>query len=72
MVMQIPTNEAGIVVQCKAKWHKAMEEVAYLVLDLTKENWQQQSVKDKNLLHEELDMQFAFDPRLILMKYKGI
>jgi hypothetical protein len=46
----------------KGAWHAAAKEVAYKLLDLTKESWKDYSVFEKSVVHNELNAQFKFDP----------
>jgi hypothetical protein len=46
----------------KGAWHAAAKEVAYKLLDLTKESWKDYSIFQKSVVHNELNAQFKFDP----------
>ena len=48
----------------KARWHAAAKEVAYRILDLTKESWKEYTHFEKETLHRELNRQYPFDPPL--------
>lgn len=46
----------------KARWHSAAKEIAYGILDLSKEGWKGYSVFDKTKIHTELNTKYKFDP----------
>ena len=48
----------------KARWHAAAKEVAYKLLDLTKESWKEYTFHEKNVVHIELNEKYGFDPPL--------
>ena len=63
-VIELPSNEAGIVTSGKFRWHQAVKAVAYRVLDLTIMNWAHQSKRDVKRFHEELQKEYRFVPEL--------
>lgn len=48
----------------KAKWHSAAKEIAYGILDLSKEGWKGYSTFEKSKIHTDLNTKYKFDPPL--------
>ena len=48
----------------KARWHSAAKEVAYNILDLSKDGWKAYSMFEKGKIHKELNEKYKFDPPL--------
>ena len=65
MAIKVPEDSNDL----KATWHAAAKEIAYKLLDLTKESWKEYSIFEKSLVHNEVNEQFEFahpiDPKRI-------
>lgn len=48
----------------KARWHSAAKEVAYNILDLSKDEWKAYSMFDRGKVHKEMNEKYKFDPPL--------
>lgn len=63
-MIKLPRDSGTPIPHCKSRWHAAVKEVAYSVLDLRVKEWTLYSKFDKDRLHSELAEQFKFDPPL--------
>lgn len=58
----IKRSRRGTTGDLKSRWHSAVKEVAYSVLDLRIKEWGGYSTHDKKMLHDEIKSRFSFDP----------
>lgn len=63
-IIKVPKDSGPPIQHCKSRWHAAVKEVAYSVLDLRVKDWTLYSKFEKDRLHSELAQQFKFDPPL--------